>query len=271
MVKRVMSSLLVAVFAAGSATAAAGDLKTADEVVAKYIEAVGGRKALANTETRRAAGKTIMGQGMEMPIVTEFKRPDKVRVEMTLQGKTIVQVYDGEIGWSINPFMGSETPQKMPSEQLDQFKGDADMDGPLVDYAKKGNKLELLGKEEIEGTDAYRLKVTHESGSVAHYFIDAEYFLPIKIKRTLKMQGTEVEQEETPGDYKEVEGVMIPHTVTQQFVGMPMTITMTFDKIEVNVDIPDARFAMPEAESLEKPEAKPAPGEKSSDTKKDDK
>ncbi len=271
MVKRVTLSLLVAVSAVASAEAVASELKTADEVIAKYIEAVGGRKALKSITTLRATGKNTMGPGMEMPMVIEQKRPGKLRVEITFQGQTAVQAFDGETGWFVMPFMGKTTPEKMPSEQIDQFRSEADMDGPLVDYAKKGHKVELIGKEDIEGTETYKLKVTQQDGSILYFFLDAEYFLPIKIKGKRLMQGTEIEFEATLGDYKEVAGVMIPHSLTQQAAGMGMNSTMTFEKIEVNVDIPDSRFAMPEAKAVEKPKVEEKPAGEPSTKKTDDK
>ena len=271
MVKRVMLSLLVAVSAVASAEVVAGDLKTADDVIAKYIEAVGGRKALQNTKTRRATGKNTMGPGMEMPMSMEFKRPNKVRMEFSFQGQTAVQAFDGETAWFVMPFMGKTTPEKMPPEQVDQFKSDADMDGPLVDYAEKGHKVELIGKEDIEGTETYKLKVTKQDGSIVYYFLDAEYFLPIKMKGKRNMQGTEMEFEATFGDYKEVGGVMIAHSVTQKAAGMPANATMTFEKIEVNVDLPDSRFAMPKAPAAEKPKVEEKPAAEPSTKKNDDK
>jgi len=248
MVKRVTCVLVIAALAAVSVDAVAGDLKSADEVINKYIEAIGGRKALDAVKTRRITGKNSMGPGMEMPMVIEHKKPNKVRIEFTFQGQTAVQAFDGEIGWYTMPFAGKTDPEKMPQEQIEQFKTQSDADGPLVDYAKKGHKVEFVDKEDLEGTEVYKLKVTKKDESVEYYFIDAEYFLPIKVKGTRKMQGTELEFEVTPSDYKKVGGLMIAHKVTQQAVGMPMQSTLTFDKIEINVDIPDSRFAMPKAE-----------------------
>jgi len=267
MVKRGMLSLLAATFAVVSVQAVAGEPNTADEVIEKYIEAVGGRKVMENAKTRRITGKNSMGQGMEMPMVMEFKRPDKVRVEFVFQGQTAVQAFDGESGWYVMPFMGKTTPEKMPLEQVNQFKSQSDMDGPLVDYAKKGNKVELVGKEDIEGTEAYKLKVTKQDGSIEYYFLDAEHFLPIKIKGKREMQGTEIEYEVTPGDYKEVGGMMIAHSMTQSAAGMPMTSTLTFDKVEINVDIPDSHFSMPE---VEKPKVEEPAGDEPSDDNGDD-
>lgn len=261
MLKRTFLSLMCVGLVHGATSARAGDLKSVDDIVAKYIEAIGGRKAIDNAKTRRMVGKNSMANGMEMPLVMEFKKPDKVRVEIEFQGMTGVQAFDGTIGWYVMPFSGKTDPEKMPPEQVKDFKSQADIDGPLVDYAKKGHKLELMGNEEIEGTDTYKLKVTRADENVEFYYLDTEYFLPIKIVRKQEFQGTPVEVESTPADYKKVGGLMLPHSLTQQMAGMPMKSTMVFEKIEVNVDLPDARFKMPKSEApkpADKPGDKPA-------------
>jgi len=254
---RVISSFMVVGLVWGATAVRAADPKTADEVVARYIKAIGGRKALDAVKTQRRTGKNSMAGGMEMPFVMEFKKPNKFRAEFTMQGMTAIQAFDGTTGWMVIPFQGSDEPQKMPPEQAEEMKDQADMNGPLVDYARKGYKLELEGKDQVDGTDAYKLKLTKKDGTVEYYFLDAEYFLPIKIKGKREVQGTTVEYEATPGDYKKVGDLLLAHSFKQQAIGMPMTATMTFDKIELNVDIPDTQFEMPKPKPDKAPESKP--------------
>jgi outer membrane lipoprotein-sorting protein len=236
------------------AVVGAGEPKTADDVIAKYIEAIGGREKLDSVKTIRMTGKMIGMGGMEIPNTIETKRPNKVRFEFTFQGMTGVRAFDGETGWSIMPFMGKTEPEKMPPDQIKQIDDQADMDGPLVDYKKKGHEVELVGKEDIEGTEAYKLKVTKKGGEVEYHFLDAEYFLPIQTKGKYKMQGTELEYTVVPGDYKEVGGLLYAHSMEQRMGAMGGT-TMTVDKIELNVKLDDNRFTMPEVKKEETPEA----------------
>lgn len=227
----------------------AGEPKTADEVIAKYIEAIGGQKAIDAVKSMRVTAKLTMGGGMEAPMVIESKRPDKVRVEFTFQGMVATQAYDGKIGWSIMPFAGKTEPEKMPPDQVKMFEDQADMDGPLVDYKKKGHQVELIGKDEIEGSDVYKLKVTKKNGNVEYHYLDVEYFIPIKMEGKRKFQGTEMEYAVVYGDYKEVNGLLIPHSIQQQGGGSGGNITL--EKVEMNVLIPDERFAMPEVKKAE--------------------
>ena len=236
---------------------------TVDEVIARYLEAIGGRDKLDAVKSMKITGKMLVPGGMEIPMTMEIKRPNKMRIDFTVQGMTGTQAYDGKIGWSVMPFAGKTDPEKMSPDMVKLMENQADIDGPLVDYKKKGHKVELIGKEDLEGTEVYKLKVTKKGGDVEYYFLDAEYFLPIKVKGKWKMMGSEVEFETTLGDYKEVNGLLLPHSVEQRGGDMGPGSTISFEKVELNVDIADDRFVMPEVKKeapkteVEKEEATP--------------
>ncbi|MHC4697387.1 MAG: outer membrane lipoprotein-sorting protein [Planctomycetota bacterium] len=232
----------------GRPPAMADDPLTLDEVIAKNIEAVGGREKLAAVKTVIMSGKNVVGGGMEMPMRMELKRPGKIRVEFIVQGMTGVQAFDGEAGWFVMPFMGRTEPERMPPDQIDVFRDQADFDGPLLDYKKKGHKVELVGKDEVEGADVYKLKVTKKSGNVEYHFIDAEYFLTVQTKSKMKLQGTEIELQASYSDFKEVDGLIFPHSIKETGMGGS---TVVFEKIELNTQIDDQRFAMPEVKKKE--------------------
>lgn len=240
----------------GAATVRAGDeaLPSADEVIAKYIEVIGGRDALDSIKTLHMTGKMVFGGGMEAPMTLDLKRPGKVRLEFTIQGMTGTQAFDGETGWFVMPFAGKPDPEKMPPDMLKDFKQQADLDGPLVDYKKKGHKVEMVGLDEFEGTPVYKLKVTRADGDVEYHLLDKELFILLATKGTRDFQGTPIEYELALGDYKEVNGLLVPHSIVQKGGGGPGGMTISFDKIEANMDIPDSRFAMPEEKS-EKPDS----------------
>ena len=133
MFQRVMFAAIVAFHAFALPTVRADDFDNADKVIAKYIEAIGGRKALDAIKTIRATGKlTFNGGAMEAVLSIEAKRPKRFRMDFTLQGMTGTQAYDGETGWFVMPFMGKTDPEKMTAEQAELMSDQADMDGPVV-------------------------------------------------------------------------------------------------------------------------------------------
>jgi len=188
-----------------------------------------------------------MGEGMEAPITIEYKRPDKVRMEFELQGMTGIRAFDGETGWFIMPFMGTADPQEMADDQLKEIKEQGDwIGGPLVDFEAKGHTVELVGTEEVEGTEAHKLKITFNDGDVIHMYLDTEYCLEFKRESRQQMQGMEIEMTATIGDYKEVGDIVIAHSVMSTIGDGTANFDITIDKVELDVDIDDARFIMPE-------------------------
>jgi hypothetical protein len=152
-------------------------------------------------------------------------------------------VFDGTDGWMVMPFMGSSDPQPLPKEALDQMVADADMEGVLIDSADKGHQVELLGKEDLEGTPVYRLRVKLKSGNQMDFFLDAEHFVTLQSVAKATFQGTEVEVTSKLSNYKSVGGLMVPHSLS---VANPMgEQAMTIDTIEVNPVIDDALFVKP--------------------------
>ena len=255
MVRKTFAWLLV-VGLAGAAVQA----QTADEIINKHLEARGGKDKIKAVQAARMTGKMVMGQGMEAPITMELARPNKMRLEFTLQGMTGIQAYDGKSGWSVMPFMGKKEPEAMSADEIKQAEDQADMDGILVDYKEKGHQVEYVGKEDVEGTPAYKLKVTKKNGDVVNVYIDAESYMDIKESGKVKVRGQEIESQTTYGDFKPVDGLIFPFSIEQKPQGAPAGMVITISKIEVNPALEATRFAMPAAKPADKPaEEKKAP------------
>jgi outer membrane lipoprotein-sorting protein len=252
MVRRVALVLIVCL-AFASALAA----QTVDEVIAKNIQARGGMEKLKAVKTMKITGKTTLGPGMEAPIVIESKRPNKVRLDIVVQGMTLSQAYDGKQGWLLNPFGGGKNAEPMSPEDLRDAEEQADMDGPLVDWKEKSHKVELVGKEKVEGTDTYKIKVSLKNGNTRYFYLDTDSYLDIKTEGKRTVRGTERESEQTIGDYKEIRGLMIPHSLEGGVKGQPQKQKITIEKVELDVPVDDSRFAMP-AKKDEPAEKKPA-------------
>ncbi|MGH2628321.1 MAG: LolA family protein [Anaerolineales bacterium] len=235
---------LICLFAAFAVTGLA-QAQTADELVAKNIQAHGGSDKIKSVQSMRMTGK-ILGGGMEMPMVMEFKRPNSMRMEFTVQGMTGIQAYDGTTGWVVMPFAGKKEPEKISGEDLKAMEDQADIDGPLVDYKEKGHQVEYLGKVDMEGTPAHKLKVTKKNGDVVTVYLDADAFLEIKAEGKSVRRGQEVEFETVYGDYKDVGGgLVLPHSLEIKPKGSPQGQNVVIEKVELNPEIAADRFAMP--------------------------
>lgn|SRR5215510_4295755 len=226
--------------------------QTVDDVIKKNIDARGGLQKIKAVKSVKASGK-ITQQGIEIPLTLQQKRPGKVRIDATFQGKSLVQAYDGETGWKIDPFQGSSEAEKMAGDDLKEAEEQADLDGPLVDYKQKGHTVELVGKEEMEGTAVFKLKVTLKNGDIRNVFLDAENYLELKVSAKRKTPGGEVEIDQYVGNYKPVSGVMFPFSIETKFRGQSVN-QITIEKIETDVAIDDSIFKMP-AKPQEKPKS----------------
>ncbi len=219
-----------------------------EEILGNYYEASGGLETLKSIQSMTVTGKMTLGHGVEAPFTRYAKRPNMLRMDISVQGMTGVQAYDGETAWMLMPFMGQTAPEMMPADLASEMEQEADMDGPMVDYQEKGHQVELMGKDEAEGAEAYKLKLTLKNGEVTYYYLDAEYFLVIMTESKRTIQGTEVEYTTVLSDYKEVGGLMIPHSVEVRSQG-PVGQTILIEQVELNPEIDDAKFAMPAGEA----------------------
>lgn len=221
---------------------------TLEEVLAMNLEAHGGAENLAAMKTARFTGKMTMGPGMEVPVVMEWQRPNKLRLDISIQGQTITQAYDGETAWAFMPIMGKTAPEKLPEDQAKILVDTAAaIEGPLVNWKEKGHQVEYLGIEEVDGTDGHKLKVILKNGDEHFIFLDTDYGLEFKQLSKTEMQGQMIDSETDIGDYKEVGDLVIAHSMESKAVGAPSGQAFTIEKAEINVDLDEERFSMPAA------------------------
>lgn len=239
--------LIVSTALALAGTATAADL---DEVLSCNYETLGGLDSIRSVESARMTGTMTMGP-MQAPFTIEFLPPDRVRMEFEIQGMTAVQAYDGETGWAIMPFLGKTEAEEMAEDQLKSVKEMAEWEGPLVDWQNKGHKVELVGTEEIEGTEAYVLKVVRaETEDESTYYLDTDYCLPFLSKGTRDIQGNEMAFTQSIGDYKPVGDLVIAHSMSSSLGegSAPAQQVISIETATFNVDdISADRFKMPEA------------------------
>lgn len=237
--KLLLALVTLALFAAPSAA------QTVDEIVAHYIKTIGGMEKIQAVSSLRRSGKFTGGGGFEATVVQENKRGSRVREEFSLQGMTGINAYDGKTGWKIEPWGGKKDPEALGEGEMKSILEDSDFDGPLVNYRQKGNQVEFVGMDQFEGTDTFKLKVTVANGDVYFYYLDTDYYVPIKIDTKRMIRGAEREYETALADYKEVAGWYLPHSVETNAKGSQDKSKVVYEKIEANVAIDDGRFQMP--------------------------
>ncbi|MHC4400539.1 MAG: DUF2092 domain-containing protein [Planctomycetota bacterium] len=231
-------------------TAEAQEPPTAEEIIAKHVEAIGGRAALDACKTMRTTGKATISSVMETTFVYEVKQPDKVRIEMKMAGgASSVHATGGRVSWRV--IVGQA--QEMPEELAKHLQNMLSIGGPLVACRAKGHQVEFVGKEEVNDRQAYKLKLIREEdaeGDEEFHFIDAETFLLSRIEAKKTVRGRTKESIRTYSDYRRVGGLMIAFAEKEQERQGGPEWVRTVEKVEFNVDLPDERFAMPKPEAL---------------------
>jgi len=219
--------------------------QTADELIAKNIQARGGLEKMQAIKTIRMTGKFEGGGGFTAAVGQENERPNLIRQTFTLQGMTQVQAYDGTTGWQIQPFGGKKDAELMGEDELRELLLDADIDGPLAEYKEKGSTVEYLGHDVVDGDDALRLKVTLKNGDIIYDYLDPDTFIEIRKEIQQFIRGSVRDHVVGLGSYKPVAGVMFPFSISSGSKNNPDAQTSTVQKIEVNVTIDPADFALP--------------------------
>ena len=170
-----------------------------------------------------------------------------MRTEFTVQGMAGVEAFDGQKAWAVLPMAGKTEPEFLPPEVWREAAEQSDIEGPFVDAAAKGNKVELLGNEKVEGHDCFKLAVTFKTGGVRYSYIDSVSFLEVKAEGRRMAGGDEVMLETYYRDYRPVEGLKIPYLIEAGPAKRPEKQKIVFQKVEINVPLDDARFERPTA------------------------
>lgn len=217
-----------------------------DQIVAKNVEAKGGAAALQALQSLRVTGKMLVNGGrLQLGMMQTQKRPGEVRREVTMQGMTGIEAFDGATGWKIMPFQGRKDPEKLSADDTKELEESAEIDGPLVDWKTKGSTVEYLGTEDVDGTPAHKLKVTRKNGDVTFVYLDPDQFLEIRTLTQRTVQGAQVEVETDFGDYEKIGGVFVPFAIESGPRGASEKAKIVIEKAEPNPPIEEAIFHFP--------------------------
>jgi len=230
-------------------TAQAAFAITADELALKNVQAKGGLDKLHALQTLRLSGRMrVQSDTIELGLVTLVRQPASIRYEASLQGLTQVQAYDGAQALQINPFQGRKDPEKLSADDAKGLGEDAaDFTGVLVDYQAKNYKLDYLGTEDIDGTDAHKLRVTRPNGDITLVWLDPDHFLEIRALNRRIEHGVPVETVTDFGDYEQVQGVYLPFAQESGPKGSSERQKVQFEKVEPNPAVQASVFEFPAA------------------------
>ncbi|HEY6004052.1 MAG TPA: hypothetical protein VIV57_14350, partial [Anaeromyxobacter sp.] len=220
---------------------------TLEELLARNLEARGGRERIAALRSLQLTGKIVFGEsdGFELAWTKLVKRPGMIRAEGSVQGLTAIRAFDGRGGWQVNPFFGRREPDRLASDDAKPLARDADLDGPLVAAKEQGNVLAYLGTEDVDGTEAHKIQVTRPDGDVEYVYLDPDRFLEIRVETRRRVRGVEVIEERDLGSYEPVEGVLLPFSIEAGPKGGARNQRITVLRAAGNVPLDDALFAFP--------------------------
>ena len=239
---------------------AAAQPLTADQIVAKHVAALGGMARLEAIQSLRLNGKAVFGGGdfaVTAAVSQVMKKPGSIRREVTLQGLTAIDAYDGKDSWNVDPFSGRRDPDHTSADEAKGLSEDADFEGPLVSAEEKGSRVESLGTEDVDGTQAFKLRVSLKNGDVQVVFLDPDSFLEIRRLTQRTVRGSEQVIETDFGSYTQVNGVWIPGSIESGRKGGPRNARFALESVEANGPADDALFHFP----LAKPQRELTPPE----------
>ena len=281
----ISSTLTFALMIAQAAdTAPVRSNMNAADIVSRNVEARGGLQAWRKVQSLSMQGKLGAGgnqrntlplplpekngsklalpprpaEEAQLPFQMDMQRPRKSRFEIQFNGKTAVQVFDGTNGWKLRPFLNRLQVESFTADELKTSSMQPDLDGPLVDYAAKGTRIELEGIEKVDNRDAYNLKLTLKDGRTLHVWVDTQTFLEAKIEgQPRRLDGIAHPVEVYYRDYRAVSGLQIPFVLETKVLPAAKAPTLVretpiptekivIDAVVVNPKLDASLFAKPQ-------------------------
>ena len=229
--KKIFLSLAVLVSAFVSAKA-----QTADEIIGKYITAIGGADKWSKVQSIKIEGQVEV-QGIAIPYTMQAIHMKGTRVDAEFQGNKIIDIVTPDKGWSQNPLAGKASLDPISADELKTKVDDLDIQDAFIDYKTKGSSVEFLGKDEEDGNEYFKIKLTTKNSNEKTYFFDTKTSLIYKIEAIVKQQGQEVKSSVKYLDYQTTDfGIKMAFKQDQ---GMMQMVTK---KVTINAPVDAAIF-----------------------------
>jgi outer membrane lipoprotein-sorting protein len=209
--------------------------ETVDEIINKHIDATGGAATWKKILAVKMEG-SVSAQGMDIPLTFSKSQDKGFRMDMTVMGMSGYVIMTPSTGWVYMPFQGQKQPEAMTSDDIKDGLSELDIQ-KLLDYKQKGTTAELVGKEDVEGTECYKIKLTLKSGKTVTEFIDPSNYYVIREVQIVKANGKQMEQTNNFSNFKKLpEGITLAMTISS-----PMG-DVTFTKVTINPTFTDSTF-----------------------------
>jgi hypothetical protein len=197
--RKILLSALVVLSFSLAATA-----QTADEIINKYITAIGGAEKWRTIKSLKVEGQVEV-QGLAIPFMMQANHMKGMRVDAEFQGNKLIDIVTPAAAWSQNPFGGKPNLSPLSEEELKTKVDELDIQDAFVDYKAKGSTVEFLGKDEEDGNEYFKVKITTKIGNEKTYFFDTKTYLAYKTESITKVQGQEVKTSVKLLDYQTLE------------------------------------------------------------------
>lgn len=218
------------------ATTVASFAQTAEEIVKKHLDAIGGEAAWKKVNAIKYTG-VVSVQGMEIPVIRTIENGKGMRMDLTIMGTQNYMIVTTTDGWVFFPVRQQQKPEPLTADQVKQAQSEIDAQGELVDYKAKGNKIEFLGKDDVEGTAVLKLKLTNKDGEEKTLYFDASNYYLIREVEKVKADGKEMDATTNYGNYQKLpEGITVAMSVESS------DGPVTFKSIEINPKVDDSIF-----------------------------
>ena len=227
--KKILFVILSCVFAAANA-------QPVDEVIQKYATAMGGLESFKKIATAKFTG-VLTTQGNSLPLTTQIINGKAMRTDVNVNGQEVTNAYNNGKGWKINPITGGTTATEATAAELVGFKAQASLANNLMDYQSRGHLVELQGKEDVEGSNTFRIKLTSkDDGKVTAYFIDSTSYMLLKSITKRVIAGSEYDTETFYSNIKEIMGLKFCMNFIQKIEGKVLQ-SVVYEKIELNISV----------------------------------
>lgn len=213
--------------------------QTTDEIVTKHIIAVGGKENWDKVKSMKMEAM-LKAQGAEVKISTVQIDKKAQRQNISVMGMTGYSIVTNTEGWNFMPFQGQTKPEPMTADDVKNSQDDLYIQDDFITYTELGKKLEFIGKDDFDGIECLKLKMTDKNNQETSYFIDPTNYFVIKQISKMKSNGQEFENVTTFGNYKKLpEGIVFPMSITSNFG------EMSIEKLEINPTIDESEFKVP--------------------------